>query len=87
MHSYTNDLIIKKMIYLYLTNYAEQNPEDVVMAINTFRKDCNHKEGKIRGLALRSLCSLRFSGSFDYLMPAIQEALKDLDPYVRKIAV
>lgn len=23
MHSYTNDLIIKKMIYLYLTNYAE----------------------------------------------------------------
>lgn len=57
------------------------------MAINTFRKDCGHKEGKIRGLALRSLCSLRFSGSFDYLMPAIIEALKDLDAYVRKIAV
>ena len=69
--SYTNDIIEKKMIYLYLTNYAEANPESAVMAINTFLKDCNHKEGKIRGLALRSLCSLRFSGSFEYLMPAI----------------
>ena len=75
------------MIYLYLTNYAEQNPDSVVLAINTFKKDCSHKDAKIRGLALRSLCSLRFSGSFDYLMPCIQEALKDFDPYVRKIAV
>jgi len=41
------------------------------MAINTFLKDCTHKDGKIRGLALRSLCSLRFAGAFEYLMPAI----------------
>lgn len=87
LSSYTNDIIEKKMIYLYLTNYAESNPESAVMAINTFLKDCNHKDGKIRGLALRSLCSLRFAGSFEYLMPAIQEALKDLDPYVRKTAI
>ena len=57
------------------------------MAINTFLKDCNHKDAKIRGLALRSLCSLRFNGSFEYLLPAILEALKDLDPYVRKTAI
>jgi AP-4 complex subunit beta-1 len=76
------------MIYLYLSNYAEQNPSLAVMAINTFLKDCKHpSDPRIRGLALRNLCSLRFSGSFEYLMPAILEALKDHDAYVRKTAV
>lgn len=57
------------------------------MAINTFKKDLNHHEAKIRGLALRNLCSLRFSGSMEYLLPAILEALHDSDPYVRKTAI
>lgn len=40
MASYTNDIIQKKMIYLYLTTYAESHPELAIMAINTFKKDC-----------------------------------------------
>lgn len=39
------------------------------------------------GLALRNLCSLRFSGSFEYLVPLINDALKDIDGYVRKTAI
>ena len=42
MFSYTNDIISKKMIYLYLINYAKTNNETAIMAINTFLKDCNH---------------------------------------------
>lgn len=57
------------------------------MAINTFIKDCGDKDPKVKGLALRSLCSLRFSGSFEYLLPAITKALQDIDPYVRKTAI
>lgn len=57
------------------------------MAINTFIKDCSDKNPKIKGLALRSLCSLRFSGAIEYLLPAINKALLDIDPYVRKTAV
>eukprot|EP00825_Cyclidium_porcatum_P015385 TRINITY_DN1867_c0_g1_i8.p1 TRINITY_DN1867_c0_g1~~TRINITY_DN1867_c0_g1_i8.p1 ORF type:complete len:310 (-),score=27.44 TRINITY_DN1867_c0_g1_i8:239-1168(-) len=86
-NSFTNDLISKKMIYLYLTNYAEQNSDSAIMAVNTFLKDCSHKDPKIRGLALRNLCSFRFMGSFQYLLPAIKTSLKDLDPYVRKTAI
>ena len=40
MASFTNDLIQKKMIYLYLTTYAESHSELAIMAINTFQKDC-----------------------------------------------
>lgn len=57
------------------------------MAINTFVKDCGDKDPKVKGLALRSLCSLRFAGSSEYLVPAITKALMDLDGYVRKTAV
>lgn len=80
-------MIQKKMIYLYLTTYAESNKDLAFMAISTFQKDCKHADPKIRGFALRNLCSLRFAGAFEFLMPAIREALTDIDAYVRKTAI
>lgn len=56
MFSYTNDIVSKKMIYLYLSNYAKTNKETAIMAINTFMKDCKNPDGKIRGYALKTLC-------------------------------
>lgn len=57
------------------------------MAINTFLMDCKSGNGKIRGLALRSLCSLKFEGVADYTLGPISEGLDDLDPYVKKTAI
>jgi AP-4 complex subunit beta-1 len=57
------------------------------MAVATFQKDCSHKDPKIRGLALRYLCSFRFEGSIEYLLPQILEGVKDFDSYVRKTAI
>ena len=34
--SKTDDVVMKKMIYLYLINYAEQNQEIAILVINTF---------------------------------------------------
>jgi len=65
--SRTDDIVMKKMIYLYLTNYAEQNQELAILAINTFLMDMKGTNNKIRGLALRSLCSLKFDGVFEYM--------------------
>jgi len=39
-HSKTEDLVLKKMIYLYLTHYSESNSEIAILAINTFLMDC-----------------------------------------------
>lgn len=87
--SATTDIVQKKMIYLYLTSYVERNQEQALMVINTFFKDCQkaQPDSKIRGLALRSLCSLRFTGVVEYIQPSVEEGLKDPDPYVRRIAV
>jgi len=87
MFSYTNDVISKKMIYLYLTMYSENQEDLAIMALNTFLKDCNNSDAKIRGLALRTLCSLKIPSALEYIQQRILEMLDDRDAYVRKIAV
>lgn len=67
MFSYTNDIVSKKMIYLYLVNYAKTNDENAIMAINTFLKDCNNQDGRIRGNALKTLSSLNTENSREYM--------------------
>ena len=34
----TTDLELKKLIYLYIINYAKSHPDLAILAINTFRK-------------------------------------------------
>lgn len=75
------------MIFLYLTTYAENNPDLAIMSINCFVKEINHKDYKIRGLALRNLCSLRFKGIVDLAKSYALAGLNDDDPYVRKTAI
>ena len=85
--SRTDDIVMKKMIYLYLTNYAEQNQELAILAINTFLIDIKGTDCKIRGLALRSLCQLKFEGVTEYMQQAIDICLSDVDSYVKKTAI
>eukprot|EP00913_Durusdinium_trenchii_P000667 g620.t1 len=77
MASATTDLVQKKMVYLYLVNYAESNSDLAILAINTLQKDCRDDDPMIRGLALRSLCSLSLANMVEYLQPAVQRALED----------
>lgn len=60
----TKDLVLKKMVYLYLSTYAEQKQELALLTINTLQKDCRDDDPMVRGLALRSLCSLRWVDAY-----------------------
>ncbi len=75
------------MIYFYLTTYAEDNADLAIMAVNTFKKDCKHTSSKIRGLALRNLCSFKSSDYVNNVLPVIRELLNDFEPYVKKTAI
>eukprot|EP00850_Spirogloea_muscicola_P011386 SM000070S21352 [mRNA] locus=s70:581897:587414:+ [translate_table: standard] len=83
MCSATSDLILKKMCYLYVCNYAVVNPELALLTINFLQKDCSDEDPMIRGLALRSLCSLRVKGLVEYLVGPLKKGLQDSNPYVR----
>ena len=85
--SRTPDLIIKKMVYLYLTNYSGNSQECVILAMNAFLTDCKDEDYKIRALAIRTLSSIQHSGALGYIQDALNVGLKDKNSYVRKIAV
>lgn len=63
-----DDVLLKKMMYYYICAYAKQKPELALMAINQLQKDCRDADPQVRGLALRSLCSLRVANLLEYVV-------------------
>ncbi|KAG2182260.1 hypothetical protein INT43_007187 [Umbelopsis isabellina] len=83
---HTEDLELKKLVYLYLMNYAKTQPELVILAVNTFVMDTNDANPLIRALAIRTMGCLRVEKIIDYLTEPLRKCLKDDNPYVRKTA-
>ncbi|KAK0213890.1 adaptin N terminal region-domain-containing protein, partial [Armillaria fumosa] len=50
---------IRKLVYIYLVRYAEQEPELSLRFINTFQRDLNDNDPLIQAMALRVLCGIR----------------------------
>ncbi|KIJ42018.1 hypothetical protein M422DRAFT_68159 [Sphaerobolus stellatus SS14] len=82
----TEDIEQKKLVYLYLMNYAKTQPELVILAVNTFVKDADDPNPLIRALAIRTMGVLRAEKIIDYLCDPLQKCLRDENPYVRKTA-
>ncbi|KAH8051751.1 hypothetical protein JL722_10581 [Aureococcus anophagefferens] len=83
----TRDLVVKKMVYHYLCTYAHEKPEMGLMCINTLQRDCSNDDPMVRGLALRSLCSLRLPTVLEYIQGPLRASLSDAHSYVRKTGV
>jgi len=82
----TEDLEQKKLVYLYLMNYAKTQPELVILAVNTFVKDTEDSNPLIRALAIRTMGCLRAEKILDYVCSPLRKCLEDDNPYVRKTA-
>ncbi|XP_014664948.1 PREDICTED: AP-1 complex subunit beta-1-like [Priapulus caudatus] len=82
----TDNLELKKLVYLYLMNYAKSQPDMAIMAVNTFVKDCEDPNPLIRALAVRTMGCIRVDKITEYLCEPLRKCLKDEDPYVRKTA-
>ena len=83
----SKDIVVKKMVYLYLCNYAHKEPEMAIMCINSLRRECENEDPMVRGLALRSLCNLRLESILEYIAQPLQKSLVDVSSYVRKTGV
>lgn len=83
----THDLEQKKLVYLYLMNYAKTHPELVILATNTFIRDTEDPNPLIRSLAIRTMGCIRVDKMVDYMAIPLKRTLKDDNPYVRKTAV
>ena len=61
-------------------------PDLALLTVNALQKDCAEPDPTIRGLALRSLGSLRVPNLVEYLVGPLQTGLGDESSYVRKTA-
>ncbi|KAH9132233.1 hypothetical protein LEN26_007484 [Aphanomyces euteiches] len=82
----TADTQLKKLVYLYLINYAKSNPDLTILAVNTFVKDANDPNPLIRALSVRTMGCIRVDRITEYLCEPLRKCLTDEDPYVRKTA-
>ncbi|GFE53287.1 beta adaptin [Babesia ovis] len=82
----TNNLELKKLVYLYVINYAKVQPELAILAVNTFCKDAKDRNPLIRALAVRTMGYIRLPAITEYLVEPLKRCQCDADPYVRKTA-
>ncbi|CEL96292.1 unnamed protein product [Vitrella brassicaformis CCMP3155] len=82
----TSNIELKKLVYLYVINYAKAQPELAILAVNTFRKDSLDANPLIRALAVRTMGCIRLEQITEYLVEPLRRCCKDQDPYVRKTA-
>jgi len=85
----TQDSELKKLVYLYIINYARVRPLESLLAVNSFKKDSSEKNPNplMRSLAVRTMGCLGVEEVMQFLCDPLKDALKDKDPYVRKTAV
>ena len=73
----TGDIGLKKLVYLYLINYAKSNPDLAILAVNTFVKDANDPSPLIRALAMRTMGCIRVERITEYLCEPLRRCLRD----------
>ncbi|PIL29871.1 hypothetical protein GSI_08078 [Ganoderma sinense ZZ0214-1] len=82
----SHNLEIRKLVYIYLLHYAEQEPDLALLSINTFQKDLSDPNPLIRAMALRVLSGIKVPMIGSIVMLAIKKCAADISPYVRKAA-
>ncbi|XP_029431280.1 LOW QUALITY PROTEIN: AP-3 complex subunit beta-1 [Rhinatrema bivittatum] len=82
----SKNIEIKKLVYVYLVRYAEEQQDLALLSISTFQRALKDPNQLIRASALRVLSSIRVPIIVPIMMLAIKEAAADLSPYVRKTA-
>jgi AP-3 complex subunit beta len=82
----SKNMEVKKLVYVYLMRYAEEQQDLALLSIATFQRGLKDPNQLIRASALRVLSSIRVPTIVSIMMLAIRDAVTDMSPYVRKTA-
>lgn len=82
----SSNLEIKKLVYIYLTHHAEQDPDMTLLSINTIQKSLSDSNPQVRALALRTMSNIRVPVISQIVSLAIKKGVGDMSPYVRRAA-
>jgi len=82
----SKNIEVKKLVYVYLVRYAEEQQDLALLSISTFQRALKDSNQLIRASALRVLSSIRVPVICPIMMICLKEASMDMSPYVRKTA-
>ncbi|KAL0271642.1 UNVERIFIED_CONTAM: hypothetical protein PYX00_008670 [Menopon gallinae] len=82
----SKNLEVKKLVFVYLVRYAEEQQDLALLSISTFQRALKDPNQLIRASALRVLSSIRVPMIVPIVMLAIKDSASDMSPYVRKTA-
>ena len=77
---------IRKLVYIYLLQYAESEPDLALLSINTIQKSLTDQNPQIRALALRVMSGIKVPVISQIVSLAIKRGIADMSPFVRKAA-
>ncbi len=77
---------IKKLVYIYLLNHAEAEPDLALLSINTIQKSLSDGNPQVRALALKTMAGIRVPVISQIVSLAIKKGMGDMSPFVRKAA-
>lgn len=75
---------LKKLIYLYLTSYADQEPDLALLPVATLQKSLKTPNPLMRSCAIKVLTSMRLSILSPIFIATLRNSVNDLSPYVRR---
>ena len=77
----TQSIELKKLVYLYIINYAKSKPDLTIMAVNSFQQDAREKANPLmRALAVRTMGCIRIERITEYLCESLKDCLVTLFP-------
>lgn len=82
----SQNIEVRKLVYIYLLRYAEQEPDLALLSINSFQKDLSDKNQIIRAMALRVMSGIRVPVISPIVLLGIKKCVTDSSAYVRKTA-
>ena len=75
VHAHRNSLLSLSLLAFVSGSYSllmqVANPDLTLLTINLLTKDCRDQDPSVRGLALRSLCSLRVANLIEYIVSGL----------------
>ena len=82
-----SDLLIKKTAYNFLCTQSGCQSEHMILAVNTLLKDFTESNPMVRGIALKTICSVQHETFHEHRLTCVSKGLGDKSAYVRRIAV
>ncbi|KAJ2784789.1 AP-3 complex subunit beta [Coemansia javaensis] len=77
---------VRRLVYIYLLRYAEQEQDLALLSVNTFQRDLADGNQVIRAMALRVMSSIRVPAIGPIVVLAVRRLAADPSPHVRRAA-